>query len=669
VNAARRIAPLLLLLAALPARAQDHPATAPPFAAERALADSIRYAVRVSDNNLMGIAITNYGFIGNNFISRSPSMEYPLGLGYEHLVRAGLWVGAHAIDDNGRFTGVTTAAVDGSQGSSSQAATEFTPAGIEIRALSKLPNSRFFSPTAVSELDLYSAFSDRPAKRSDNNNEDHRPMGLIVHQTNYMWSFSDYQHLVIFHYTIINNGPPLDSVWVGLYSEFASGNKNAYSCWPPSSGCGPGGWFSKKWLAWDDSIKLFREHYCANVPIPDGCNLGAAPEWVGIKLLGVSHGDIPEEHVTLSPWKYAPGSTLRDEDTERYALMSAGTIAGDLDSNPDYTPQTGDPVSVLSLGPFPYLAPGDSIAVDYAFVGGAEVEDIQRHARFAQRAFDRNYIVPIPPPSPRAHVVARHEALDVYWDNSPEQAIDPTSPIPQDFEGYRVYVGTDRLDLHRVAQFDLATPPNDTTGFNTGLEAVRLATPVVLDGVTYHYKYTVPALRDGFKYFVSVSAYDLGNSEIESLESGLAQNKTLAIPAPSAGEKVAGGKVTVFPNPYRVEARWDRGTLVRDHYLWFTNLPSRCVIRIFTLSGDLVFSTNFDGATYHGADARGIYDPRRELDVEAPTLSGTTFGWDLITREGQAAASGLYLYSIEDKSGGTKTVGKFLVVKSDRENF
>ena len=45
------------------------------------------------------------------------------------------------------------------------------------------------------------------------------------------------------------------------------------------------------------------------------------------------------------------------------------------------------------------------------------------------------------------------------------------------------------------------------------------------------------------------------------------------------------------------------------------------------------------------------------------------FGWDLITRNGQAVASGLYLYSVEDHTqGGKFHVGKFLVIKSDRES-
>ena len=56
-------------------------------------ADTPSYKVKISNNNLIGITISNYGFYGNNFVSRSPSFEYPLGAGFEHMVRGGLWIG------------------------------------------------------------------------------------------------------------------------------------------------------------------------------------------------------------------------------------------------------------------------------------------------------------------------------------------------------------------------------------------------------------------------------------------------------------------------------------------------------------------------------------------------------------------------------------------------
>lgn len=669
-----RIAPIAFALAlaaiAPPAPAADRAPTPPPFRAAEVLADSIRFALRVTDNNLMGVTITNYGFVGNNFVSRAPSLEYPLGTGFEHMVRGGLWIGGIAIDDLGAFTGVVTSAVDGSQGSGSANATEFTPAGLEIAIRSTLPNNRFFNPAAVSEQDYVSEFSDFPAKRADGTGEDHRPMGLHVRQENYNWSFSDFAHILFFRYVITNTGAPLQNVYVGFYSEFASGPKNAYFTWPPTTGGSPlGSWYDKKWIQYDDSLRLFREHYCRGVPVPAGCDLGLVPYWIGLKLLGVSPGDVTDtldKRITLAAWDYAPGSSLRDEDVERYAFMSADTIQ-DL-SAPDLQPQTGDPTGVLAVGPFTQIDPGDSIIVDFAIVGGAQVPDIHRHARFAQNAYDRDYIVPVPPFSPQLKVVARGNALDLYWDDGPESAFDPTSPIGNDFTGYRVYAGEDRLELNRIAEFDLASAPHDTSGFNTTLDAIRLNPPVVIDGETYHYRYTIPNLRDGFKYFVAVTAFDLGSVEIEPLESGTAQNKVLAVPAPAPGERPARG-VTVFPNPYRTEARWDQGQLVRDHYLWFANLPERCTIRIYTLSGDLVFERDFDGATYAGEGTRGIYDPARELDVGAPTLSGSMFGWNMITKEGQAAATGLYLYSVEDRDSGDRDIGKFLIVKSDREGF
>jgi hypothetical protein len=662
-----RATSLGLVLAGLGAALAD-PSAAPrdrraqpaePLTVRRAEAESISYTVRVTDNNLVGLTLSNYGFLGNNFVSRSPSMEYPLGLGFEHMVRGGLWIGARALDDSGSFTGVVTAAVDGVEGASSQNATEYTPAGREIEVRSTLINNKFFNPNAVSELDFLCSYSDQPAKTSANNREPHRPISILVRQESYAWSFSHYQHLIILHFTIENLGPPLANVWVGLYAELASGAKLSYTNWPPG-----GSWYNRKWIQWDDSLRLFREHYCVGVNPPNDCQLHIAPYWAGMKLLTPPDSALGQK-VTLAAWDWEPGSALRDEDTERYAIMSAGTIQ-DLTA-PDLQPQSGDPVEVLAIGPFPQIDPGATISVDFALVGGAQVEDIREHARFAQRAFDRGYVVPVPPPSPRLHVVARNGALDLYWDESPESAPDPTSPTP-DFEGYRVYVGEERLDLKRVAQFDLATAPNDTTGFNTGLQAVRLATPARFDGVDYHYRYTVPGLRTGFKYFVSVTSYDMGTVEIESLESGINQNKILAIPAPAPGER-SDDRVTVFPNPYRVEARWDQGQKVRDHYLWFANLPKRCLLRIYTLAGDQVFETEFDGDAYHGEGARGIYDPRRELDVGPPTLSGATFGWNLISSEGQAVATGLYLFSVEDRDTGKRTVGKFVITKSDREEF
>jgi len=613
------------------------------------------------DLNLMSMNVTNYGFLGNNFSTRTPSMEYPVGSGHEHLVRGGLWVGALAADQNGAFIGVTTAAKDGIAGDAAASATEFSPEGDHIDVRSSLPNNRRFSPLAVSERDLRGDYDDLIPKRAQNNRENHRPLGIVVHQESYCWSFADYRHMVFYHYAIRNTGAPLRDVFVGLYNELASGNKNAYSNWPPT-----GAWYSKKQIAWVDSLSMFTERYCQSVPIPDNCFYSITPEMAAIKLLGIRPGRVTDadKKVTLQCWSFAPGSAERDEDVELYGLMSAGTKTNLVPIPTDLQPRDGDPVEMISVGPFAQVNPGDTIQVDFVYFGGNNDAELDKRAHTAQRAYELNYLVPVPPPSPRFKVVARESAVDYYWDDSPEAYEDPTSPIKKDFEGYRLYAGAERDDLRLLAQFDLAAAPHDTTGFNTGLDAIRLASPAVIDGVPYQYKYTVDHLKNGFKYFASVTAYDLGTTEIESLESGRSQNEIMVVPSPRSGE--SGQGVVVFPNPYKVEAAWDHGQNVRDHYLWFANLPSRCTIRIYTLAGDLIYETDFDGATYDGSNARGIFNPANDLPG---TFSGGSFGWDLVTRRGQAAATGLYLWSVEDRAGGKRQLGKVLIVKSDREGL
>ena len=674
VNRARALgATLALLLAGLPLAARaadlDHRGAGERFSQENVTAlDSVQYRQVVTSNNLMSVTLTNYGFFGNNFISRAASLEYPAGLGYEHMVRGGLWVGAHTTAGGVESNDVVTGTTDGSTSSASQGATEFTPAGNEFGRRSILLTDPFYNTSAVSEQDIIAQFSDFPAKRAASNQEDHRPMGLLITQTTYSWSFSDYANILFLHFDIKNTGPTMTNVWVGWYSEFASGNKNAYVNWAPSSAdpSGTGSWFNKKQIVCDDSLRLLREHYCASLPIPDGCQYARAPYWIGVRALG-THGlaeDTTTRQVTVAAWSWAPSSPYRAFDNQRYAIMSAGTIQPFIGDS--LQPVTGDPVELICLGPFPRIYTDSTVSVDFALVGGSTDLDIQHNSRVAQRAFDLNYIVPIPPPSPRLHMVARNQGLDFYWDNSPESAVDPTSPIPHDFEGYRLYLGETRSDLKQIASFDSNVPPGDTTGFNTGFNAVKLATPVNFNGVNYQYKYSINGLKNGFKYYASITAFDLGNTIIESLESGQTQNLTLAVPSPSPGEDQGEGPV-VFPNPYRVEARWDQGQNIRDHYLWFTRLPKRCTLKIITLSGDVILEQNFDGSTYNGSNARGVYSSQRDAPLAAPSLSGTSFAWDLITKAGEPVATGLYLYTVEDKDTGKRTVGKFLIVKSDRE--
>jgi hypothetical protein len=113
--------------------------------------------------------------------------------------------------------------------------------------------------------------------------------------------------------------------------------------------------------------------------------------------------------------------------------------------------------------------------------------------------------------------------------------------------------------------------------------------------------------------------------------------------------------VKVVPNPYVGSAVWNNpipslGTSPWEHQLMFINLPEDAVVRIYTLDGDYV-------AQVSAADPR-VTGPYETL----PAKSGGTAIWNLITRNNQDAAPGVYLYTVVSETCG-KTTGKFVIIR------
>lgn len=98
--------------------------------------------------------------------------------------------------------------------------------------------------------------------------------------------------------------------------------------------------------------------------------------------------------------------------------------------------------------------------------------------------------------------------------------------------------------------------------------------------------------------------------------------------------------IRVVPNPYMAGSIWEseRGSYVREpeRKIQFTNLPGECVIRIFTLSGDLIKTLEHDAS--HGTET-----------------------WDLRAEGGREIVSGIYLYQV--KSRGHEFFNRFAVIK------
>jgi len=102
--------------------------------------------------------------------------------------------------------------------------------------------------------------------------------------------------------------------------------------------------------------------------------------------------------------------------------------------------------------------------------------------------------------------------------------------------------------------------------------------------------------------------------------------------------------IKVVPNPYIVRNAWE----VSSDYakLRFTNLPSECTIRIYTLAGNLVKTIE------HKVEA-----------TASSAIQGGSEKWDVLSDNNQRPASGIYIYHIETPNGDETKTGKFALIR------
>lgn len=171
----------------------------------------------------------------------------------------------------------------------------------------------------------------------------------------------------------------------------------------------------------------------------------------------------------------------------------------------------------------------------------------------------------------------------------------------------------------------------------------------------FEYAYELEGLLSSQLYFVSVTAFDFGapSSGLDALETSPLLNVVSELPQnPTSVIEAERLSVIVYPNPYRIDGQYrDKGFEARINPLGlpeertravhFTNLPAKCKIRIFTLDGDLV---------------------REIVHDEIPNSPGSMHDfWTLVTRNSQAAASGIYYWSVEEEGGRVQT-GKLVLI-------
>jgi hypothetical protein len=414
---------------------------------------------------------------------------------------------------------------------------------------------------------------------------------------------------------------------------------------------------------------------------------------------------------TYSFWNFTsvfPEFTKPADDLGRYDKMVAGNDSSDIYGGNG--PFNGPPANWLQLvaaGPIPIVNPGESFDYAVAYVcanktvrpiSGSNIlstpesrveltehfartrstyvgEDINEDGKY-DPALDVNgngkldrFVLPEPPTSPNIKIVPSNQKVDIYWDASAIQSVDPITR-QKDFEGFRLYrtnIGDD-LDQNLadnnnlIAQWDSM---GNGIGVNNGFDAIQLPQPILFDGdpIAYNFKYTMDNLLNGWQYQFTVTAFDKGNTtlKIESLESSFTENelRVFAGSENASIDKKKESKIGVYPNPYLTTAAWN-GTTSRTQKIYFTNLPTVCTINIYTSNGDLVASLNHNAATYQGEDAQwfDVYGNEGKM-----VFSGGEHAWDLLSTSKTTIATGVYLFTVKDAKTGNMEVGKFAVMK------
>ncbi len=681
----------------------------------------VSFDQKATDAGRLKLSLSNAGTVGRPAVRSNtqglPSMAYPQK-GNEHLFESGIWIGA-LVDGQPL---VSTSALDASSGYSTGGnGFEFTPLS-PIRERSSITSSSVFSSAAVSHQDFVMYFSDTativPGTSTPINGHT-QPLRALVKLETYAWNYSFADFFVIANYQITNtSNKRWDSVWVGQWSDLVVRNVNVTR----QTGTN---FYNKGRNGVDNKYKtIYAWLSDLSADDIDYINSYGAMQFLGIEYRGMFFNPDkpdtfvqrgwPAPQVNYNFWNFNsvtnPWIPPQNEQ-DRYQRMKVSVDSTQL-YEPTVGPFQGTPnnwIQLLTAGPLISLEPGESFNYVIAYVAASRMEDgtppvrngkvstpatreeLTAHLARARATYvgedinedgkyraenDANgngkidrFVLPEPPKTPRTKIVSSDNKVEIYWDNSAAESVDPISR-KKDFEGYRLYRTNPGDDLsgslidkrNLIAQWDSA---GNNIGYNNGFTAVRLNQPIQLEGDTTWYtnKYVMENLQNGWQYLFMLTAFDEGDEELnlESLESSFIEN-AFSVYAGTNAQAItenSENRVGVYPNPYLTTAAWDGGTS-RSKKIYFTNLPAKCTISIYTSSGDLVANLRHDASTYQGEDIQWF---ARYGETGKKTFSGGEHAWDLLSNSKGTLSTGVYLYTVKDETTGKIDIGKFAIVK------
>ncbi|MDD8017107.1 MAG: hypothetical protein PHP42_01915 [Bacteroidota bacterium] len=152
------------------------------------------------------------------------------------------------------------------------------------------------------------------------------------------------------------------------------------------------------------------------------------------------------------------------------------------------------------------------------------------------------------------------------------------------------------------------------------LKNATSATMTPVDGDIFEMKFLAPLSSNDVFVFNTTGEFVESNSAKEQFKEG-----PYVVPNPYVGA------ASFEPAPFGVQGRGDRK-------MEFRNLPKNCVIRIYTVRGELVRTLRQDGST------------------------NGYVSWDVRTKDNLDVAPGLYIFQVDGGGVGT-SIGKFAIIK------
>jgi len=615
--------------------------------------------------------VTNFGKTGDDaYNDRTPSGDWPGGSGNSYLYRGSLWL-------TGKLNGVVH---------SSQP---------EDNNYGAIDSVHYYENGSRAEVETFTKYYDVNPPIAD---PEHVPLGLEVTERTYSWSESFRDDFIIYEYTIKNVGldtdddgyPDTPNDIEEFYFTFRlDGDVSKLPNWDAESrfcnqddhaGVNSNWGILDLFPAWDstagdfftddkaDSTMIFmwdgdNPGYPAwdGGPEDDAFNPGINGGWQTPGFLG--YKILKTEPASFKPSSFHVNHIYNDpgNDQEAYDRMMAPKEFGDggEGGHPDFSgtmihPVTGEPFpndyrAVLSLGPIDTLFYGDSVVVTCALGVGADtldahVKSLKKLVEImdvAQRIIDEDWnleAATIPAPIMEIEEYLENgitTGLVIEWDRSSE---DSTS-----FLGYRIQKSAGR---NADNQFNW-----QPLGLGTYIDSVGSASwPPPYNEDSTKYKIIDTDIVMGFDYYYSVQSLSV-DPIFGVIESNLLSNTKAVIPGTPPAANL--DNVKVVPNPYVGSTRWDNprpgDNSPWQHRLQFINIPGDATVKIFTLDLDFV------------AEVKAGESARISTDFPAAPNYGVA-EWNLITRNNQEAAPGIYIFVVESPSAGEK-VGKFVIVR------